>query len=126
PLEFRVRNALRVGDRTATGQRLEASAGLAACLERLRPHWQAVRTQPKGNGVLRRGVGIAAMWYGIGNTSLSNPSTMRMGLTRAAALTLYSGAVDIGQGSNTILLQICADALGATLAALRLVAGDTD
>ena len=39
-LEFRHRNALRAGDTTATGQMLAHSAGLAQCLEALRPHWQ--------------------------------------------------------------------------------------
>ena len=39
-LRFRLQNALRAGDRTATGQRLEASVGLAACLEALEPRWQ--------------------------------------------------------------------------------------
>src|SRR6185437_1982382 len=34
-LEFRHINALRAGDTTPTGQVLEASAGLAACLEAL-------------------------------------------------------------------------------------------
>ena len=41
-LSFRLRNALRAGDLTATGQRLEASVGLAACLEALRPRWQSL------------------------------------------------------------------------------------
>jgi CO/xanthine dehydrogenase Mo-binding subunit len=66
------------------------------------------------------------MWYGIGNTSLSNPSTMTMGIARDGTVTLYSGAVDIGQGSNTIMMQIAADALGVPVGSLRLVAGDTD
>src|SRR6185437_15318531 len=43
PLEFRHRNALRAGDATATGQRLEASVGLAACLDALRPCWRPAR-----------------------------------------------------------------------------------
>ncbi len=43
------------------------------------------------------------MWYGIGNTALPHPSTIRLGLTQAGRLILYSGAVDIGQGANTIL-----------------------
>jgi CO/xanthine dehydrogenase Mo-binding subunit len=66
------------------------------------------------------------MWYGIGNTSMSNPSSMRVGLTRDGRLTLYNGAVDIGQGSNTIMAQICADALGVPVSALHIVMGDTD
>jgi aldehyde oxidoreductase len=131
PLELRHRNALRIGGRTATGQVLTASAGLAACLEALRPHWRAARAaaeaaNARAAGPLRRGVGIAAMWYGIGNTSMSNPSTMRVGIDREARVTLYSGAVDIGQGSNTILSQICADALGVPVGAIHLVTGDTD
>jgi CO/xanthine dehydrogenase Mo-binding subunit/aerobic-type carbon monoxide dehydrogenase small subunit (CoxS/CutS family) len=130
-LELRHRNAIRVGDRTATGQVIAASAGLAACLDALRPRWRAARegaeaANRRADGAVRRGVGIAAMWYGIGNTSLSNPSTMRVGIDRNGRVTLYSGAVDIGQGSNTIMAQICADALGIPVGALALVTGDTD
>ncbi len=129
-LELRLNNALRPGLATATGQVLGASVGLVPCLKALKPRWRSARAEAarlnRGDGVVRHGVGFAAMWYGIGNTSISNPSTMRIGLDREGALTLYSGAVDIGQGANTILMQICADALGAPLAGLRLVAGDTD
>ena len=74
----------------------------------------------------RRGAGIACMWYGIGNTSLSNPSEMVIGITPAGRVVLFSGAVDIGQGSNTIMSQIAADALGVPPAAITLVTGDTD
>ena len=74
----------------------------------------------------RRGVGIACMWYGIGNTSMSNPSEIVAGITPQGRAVLFSGAVDIGQGSNTIMLQIAADALGIPVTQLDLVAGDTD
>jgi CO/xanthine dehydrogenase Mo-binding subunit len=66
------------------------------------------------------------MWYGIGNTALSNPSTMRIGLSTDGVLTLYNGAVDIGQGSNTTLTQIAADAVGLPMSQFKLVMGDTD
>jgi CO/xanthine dehydrogenase Mo-binding subunit len=66
------------------------------------------------------------MWYGIGNTSMSNPSTMRVGLAADGTLTLYNGALDIGQGSNTIMTQIAADALGLPVGQFTLVTGDTD
>ncbi len=129
PLEFRLMNALAVGDETATGQRLTASAGLPACLRGLRPHWRRARTEAeahnRANGP-RRGAGIACMWYGIGNTSMSNPSSMQVGLDAKGRLTLYNGAVDIGQGSNTIMVQICAEALGVPADAFAIVMGDTD
>ena len=44
----------------------------------------------------------------IGNTALSNPSHMRLTLTREGKLTFFNGAVDIGQGSTTVLTQIAA------------------
>ncbi len=44
-LEFRLRNALRPGDTTHCGQRLETSAGLVQCLEVLRPHWRRERAE---------------------------------------------------------------------------------
>jgi CO/xanthine dehydrogenase Mo-binding subunit/aerobic-type carbon monoxide dehydrogenase small subunit (CoxS/CutS family) len=129
-LEFRLRNALRAGDTTATGQVLGHSVGLVACLEALRPHWRKAQAEVAafnaGATVSRRGVGIGCMWYGIGNTSMSNPSRMRLGLSPAGTLTLYNGAVDIGQGSNTVLTQIAADAVGLPVSCCTLVAGDTD
>ena len=129
-LELRVKNALRAGDATATGQVLEASAGLAPCLEALQPRWhRALEDAARANaedGPVRRGVGIGCMWYGIGNTGLSNPSSMRITLDREGRLTLYNGAIDIGQGSTTILAQICADALGVAANRIAQVVGDTD
>jgi CO/xanthine dehydrogenase Mo-binding subunit len=40
-------------------------------------------------------------------------------------IALHQGAVDIGQGSNTIVTQICADALGAPIDVFDLISGDT-
>ncbi len=129
-LRLRLRNALRAGDRTATGQRLEASVGLVACLEALEPHWQDLLARVEefnsSSSKTRQGIGIGCMWYGIGNTALPHPSTIRLGLTRAGRLILYSGALDIGQGSNTILVQIAADAIGLPVDRFDLVTGDTD
>ncbi len=129
PFEFRYRNAIRAGQPTATGQVLDASVGLLQCLDSLRPHWTRLRReaeQANRDGVRRRGVGIGCMWYGCGNTSLSNPSRIRVSLSRDGRLTLFNGAVDIGQGSHTVILQICADALGLPPSAFTLVHGDTD
>jgi CO/xanthine dehydrogenase Mo-binding subunit/aerobic-type carbon monoxide dehydrogenase small subunit (CoxS/CutS family) len=130
-LAFRYRNALRVGDRTATGQLLGAGAALRECLEAIAPRWHTLRNESaahnaRGDRVARRGVGVACMWYGIGNTSMSNPSHMIVGITPQGRARLLSGAVDIGQGSNTVMCQIAADALGIAVDALELVAGDTD
>jgi CO/xanthine dehydrogenase Mo-binding subunit/aerobic-type carbon monoxide dehydrogenase small subunit (CoxS/CutS family) len=136
-LEFRLLNAIRAGQATATGQALAASVGLVECLKRLEPAWTAALSGVAGFNAChhalsgsrrgrRRGVGIACMWYGIGNTVIANPSTMRVSLRRNGRVFLYNGAVDMGQGANTILPQICADALGLPVALFDQVMGDTD
>ena len=129
-LEFRILNALDGNTPTVTGQVLGEGVGIRACLEALRPRWSAARHEARefndaAKGALRRGVGVAGMWYGCGNTSLPNPSTVRIGLKRDGRIALHQGAVDIGQGSNTIVTQICADALGAPIDRFDLVSGDT-
>jgi CO/xanthine dehydrogenase Mo-binding subunit/aerobic-type carbon monoxide dehydrogenase small subunit (CoxS/CutS family) len=131
PLEFRIRNALTADTPTVTGQVLGAGVGIKPCLEALREPWRRARaTAEKFNanaaGPKRRGVGLAGMWYGCGNTSLSNPSTIRIGITREGRVALHQGAVDIGQGSNTVIAQIAADSLGVDLSAIDLVSADTD
>ncbi|MBU6499748.1 MAG: molybdopterin-dependent oxidoreductase, partial [Rhodospirillales bacterium] len=131
PLAFRRMNALGVRSVTATGQVLGAGAALPECLDALAPHWhrllaEAGEFNAGRHGARRRGAGLACMWYGIGNTSLANPSEMVIGITPDGRAVLHSGAVDIGQGSNTIMAQIAADALGIAVAELHMVTGDTD
>jgi len=130
-LEFRILNALDDQSPTVTGQVLGEGVGIRACLEALRPRWKQARKAAtdcngQASGPLRRGAGVAGMWYGCGNTSLANPSTMRIGLKRDGRIALHQGAVDIGQGSATVVTQICADALGALMDRFDLVSGDTD
>ena len=121
-LEFRLRNALRDGDPSATGQVLRA-VGIHQCLAALKPHW--TRALAEAAGQKGRGVGVASCWYGCGNTGLPNPSTIRIGLSPQGAVVLHQGATDIGQGSNTVIAQIAAEALGLPLSAFRLIGPDT-
>lgn len=128
-LEFRRRNALRDGQATVCGQEL-SGVGIMACLDALAKPWRAALERAAAanaaGGARRHGVGVAACWYGCGNTALPNPSTVRLGLTPGGRLRLHQGATDIGQGANTVITQICADALGLPVADFELVGPDTD
>ncbi len=129
-LEFRILNALEDDSPTVTGQVLGEGVGIRACFEALQPRWKAARAESSAFNAstkdsIRRGVGVAGMWYGCGNTSLPNPSTVRIGLKPDGRIALHQGAVDIGQGSNTIVTQICADAMQVPIAQFDLVSGDT-
>ena len=131
-LEFRLRNALVNGAPTVTGQVFDSGVGIVECLQALKPVWQDALRKVKdhnehaNDSAIRKGVGLAACWYGCGNTSLPNPSTIRFGVKPSGEIVLHQGAMDIGQGSNTVITQIAADALGVSAHDLSLVDGDTD
>lgn len=131
-LQFRRINALQNGQSTVTGQTFETGVGIVDCLEALKPAWDRAcedaeqhNLTANGSGT-RRGIGIASCWYGCGNTSLPNPSTIRLGITPDGRVVLHQGATDIGQGANTVIAQITADALGVPVHSIDLVGGDTD
>ncbi|MDF1726423.1 MAG: molybdopterin-dependent oxidoreductase [Sulfitobacter sp.] len=127
-LAFRKLNALRDGDKTPSGQVLQA-VGQVDCLDALEPHWHRLGAEVTAHnakgGTVRRGIGIASCWYGCGNTALPNPSTIRIGITAEGDLCLHQGATDIGQGSNTVIAQIAADALGVAVHQINLIGPDT-
>ena len=129
-LEFRYRNALTAGVPTVTGQVFDSGIGYRDCLDALRPHWERARAAAAeanaDGGSTRSGVGLAGMWYGCGNTALPNPSTIKVGLRRDGRIALYQGAVDMGQGANTVMTQICADAIGVDMSCIVTLGADTD
>ena len=134
PLEFRILNALDNGTPTVCGQVFERGIGIGECLKALRRAWtsQNRAAQEFNQGAdragspYRRGAGVAAGWYGCGNTALANPSTIKAGMRPDGSVVLHQGAVDIGQGSNTVVSQIFAESLGVPVSSLTLAGGDTD
>lgn len=130
PLEFRRRNVLANGVPTVCGQVFAQGVGIGACFDALAPHWARARADAEAfnrdsGGPLRRGAGIAAGWYGCGNTSMPNPSTIKAGVRGDGTVVLHQGAVDIGQGANTVIAQIFATTLGVPLGAVTIVGPDT-
>lgn len=129
-LDFRRLNCLGNGDPTVTGQVFETGMGIDACFDALKPHWDKALDEAEAfnatSQTKKRGVGIAAGWYGCGNTSISNPSTIRAGITPEGTLCLHQGAVDIGQGANTVITQIFAEALGVPVGQITILGPDTD
>ena len=127
-LEFRLMNALVDGDETVCGQEIYG-VGIRECLEALKLDWAdaliSVADFNSKSSDLKRGVGLASCWYGCGNTALPNPSTVRIGITVEGEICLHQGATDIGQGSNTVISQFCADALGLPVGDLTLIGPDT-
>ncbi len=126
PLELRLRNALKAGDATATGQVLKSGVGIRACLRKIEPIYRRWRQEPRQAGGELRGVGIGAMFYGIGNTGVSNPASAQLEWTERGRVVLCTGAAEIGQGSDTVLTQLAAARLGVSPEDIELCRGDTD
>ncbi|HDR14741.1 MAG TPA: aldehyde oxidase, partial [Desulfobacteraceae bacterium] len=128
PFEIRRINALRAGSVTPTGQKLEASVGIAECLDAVEQKYENARSSLRNaapSPFVRRGVGLGAMWYGIGNTGMQNPSTAQVEISLDGQVTLFTGCADIGQGSTTVLGQIAAGTLGLASEDIRMVVADT-
>ena len=129
PLAFRLANVLDNGARTVCGQVFDTGVGARACLQALQADWDRERAAAQAfnaaNAGVKRGVGVALGWYGCGNTSLPNPSTIKVGVRADGTLVLHQGAMDIGQGANTVIAQIFAQALGVPLSAVTRIGPDT-
>ena len=128
PAEIRQRNLLQPPCITVNGLRVQ-SYGLPECIEKTveRSGWQ----QRKGKLPKGRGLGIACSHYvsGAANSIIRSDmphSTVNIKIDRDGGVVVYTGASEIGQGSDTMTAQVAAEALGCSLARVRVIAADTD
>lgn len=73
----------------------------------------------------KRGRGIASIYFGMGNTAKPNPSSAYVELLEDGSCVVLCGAADMGQGSDTVLVQIAAEALGLSPDRVRIKSADT-
>jgi len=131
PLELRRRNALGVGDTTITGHKLAESVGFADVLDRVAEAsgWKKKRERNgEADGSRRRGIGIAASYYGVGLGALGrhlNPAGASVVVSGDGSVSVAVGTTEIGQGMIAVLSQITAEALGCPLNKVRVVEADT-
>lgn len=124
PIDLRLKNAIRTGDKWVGGQTV-TSCGFAECLKQVRERsdWSIRRSKAgKSKDGRRKGVGIAALAHICG--VLGTSAIIR--LAEDGSIVLNTGAVDIGQGADTVLTQICAETLQVDVARINIVAPDTD
>lgn len=128
PLEFRRANLLRKGSRTSTGQLLDASVGAEKTLEAIEPYYREALSwaRSRSSRNIRRGVGVASIFFGIGEAGWKNPSRIGIRLSPHGWVELLVGAADMGQGVFTTLAQIAAETLGMPIEYVRVTAPDTD
>jgi CO/xanthine dehydrogenase Mo-binding subunit len=122
PVEFRRRNLLREGDLAPVGTPMH-SADFLGCLDAVASAigWDA--PMPREQGRLRRGRGVAVGIKAVLTPTISNAVLQ---LNQDSSATLMISTVDMGQGSDTIMAQIAAEALCLGEGQVRVVATDTD
>src|SRR5690349_7113872 len=128
PAEIRQRNLLQPPCVTVNGLRVQ-SYGLPECIEKIvdRSGWK----DRKGKMPRSRGLGIACSHYvsGAANSIIRSDmphSTVNIKIDRDGGVVVYTGASEIGQGSDTMTAQVAAEALGCSLSRIKIVAADTD
>ena len=121
PVEFRMKNLLRSGDRFATGEILH-DVHFVECLEAAVRDWKAADRRLEIGDYRRRGRGCAVMMK---STVAVSKSQARLQLSADGTVTLFTSTVEMGQGTHTALAQITASALGVPLSATRVVGPDT-
>ena len=124
PIEIRRINGM-TPDYEVPGQAHIQSCGLHECLDKIEAH-----IKERGKLPPNHGIGVSA--YGFMSGGIFNwfdtPYAFSAAIVRInidGKVDLFTGACDIGQGSDTTLSMICAEELGVHLDDIRIHAADT-
>lgn len=128
PAEIRLTNALQPNTRTVNDLRV-TSYGYPECIKKVveKSGWR----EKKGKLPYGKGIGIAGSHYvsGAANSIIRSKmphSNVMLKLDIDAGVTIFTGTAEIGQGSDTIQVQIVAEELGIDLDRVRIVSADSD
>jgi len=128
PVALRLRNLVEPNSMTVNYLRI-TSCGLRECLDRV-VEASGFRTKhgrlPRGRGV---GLAVGAYMCGAGVPIYWNDmpqSEVQIQIDRGGGITLFSMAIDIGQGSDSVLAYTAAEILGVEPSDITLVTADTD
>ena len=129
PVELRKQNGYNEGDKFVTEETLRA-VGLKECIDEVAKSigWEKRdrdrdRDREMKGSSLRRGKGLACM---IKATITPSISCAVVKLNEDASLSIYTGTVEMGQGSETVLAQIAGKELGIAMPTIQVLGVDTD
>ena len=128
PVNIRLKNVLRKGDLLVTGETLQHETGLQEGLLKAREmiKIQDSNFEPQDDAPQKKAAwGVACYHYGNGRTGMPNPGVATVSLQENGGLQMAVGSPDIGQGSDTILKQIAAEALGVEIQHVTFISADT-
>lgn len=131
PIDFRLRNTRKPGEMLPNGDSVK-NFGLSECINKaaartdFQNKYKAAQAIQKTTSKIKRGIGIGTTAYFGGSLIYPNSSTVIVKLNDDASVSLMTGALDIGQGCETILSQIVAEELGVPIEEVQVHASDTE
>ncbi|HEY2987967.1 MAG TPA: xanthine dehydrogenase family protein molybdopterin-binding subunit [Candidatus Binatia bacterium] len=117
PLEFRLKNLLREGDKLAGGRAIEK----LRCRDTLLAAAKKIGWKKKPGKNIGRGIGIS--FRHVGGSGLANAE---ISAAPDGKITILTAVPDIGTGTHTLLQQIAAEVLTIAPAEVRAEIGDTE
>ena len=124
PFEFRLRNMLEPGQTKSTG-RAVTEWPMAGLMEAIRPHYDRARKEAASSqGRFKRGVGLATGSFGIGGPG--DAAVAAVELDDDGGVSVFAAAADPGEGNDSMLTQLTAQAMGLPLNKVRLNTRLTD
>jgi aldehyde oxidoreductase len=127
PFELRRLNGLRPGSTTATGQVLDSSVPFIETLKVSERALEAAKAElPAPDPGHKRGVGVGSCYKNVGlGLGLPEQTGVAIDLTPQGRILVRFGGADLGQGANTVIAQMAAQALGLPYALIDVLACDT-
>ena len=131
PIQIRLRNGLKLGSQTATGQVLEESVGyeetvlkgMKAC------SWELKRAANRRvSPSRRRGIGVSTMFYGVSLGAKGwflDGSAASVQVHQDGSVSVAIGGTEMGQGAQTVIAQMAAESLGLPLERIKILPTDT-
>lgn len=125
PYEFRLKNGLDVGDVAAFGETMRDSVGVLPTLRAAKAKLDTLGL-PKASRGKRIGVGYASSWKNVGyGYGALDAATAAVELIPAGRILVRVGSVEMGQGTNTAMVQLASEVLGVGCEYIDLQTADT-
>ena len=131
PVEMRLGNVRRPGEILPNEDSVK-NFGLARCIEEVARRTNFIEKYKKAEeerssgSKMKRGIGIGTCAYFGGSLVYPNSSSVIVKLTDDGSVLLITGAVDMGQGAETVLSQIVAEEMSVPVEDIQVYAADTE
>ena len=129
PVEIRMKNSMEAGDVTCNDFNT-SSFGMKECIQAVKDgsNWSEKKGKmPEGKGIgIATGFFVSGAGYPIYRSETAHSTVVIKLNEDGGTAHVLTGSAEIGQGSDTAMAMIAAEALGVPLDCIKVSSGDTD